>query len=318
MDFDTFGVALLGTAAAKLTALYLMQKAIPSSAKAVGTVSHLYIYPVKSCKGVKITKAECTPIGIKYGKFRDRHWMVVTQDNTFITQRQKPCMSTISVSLHEDFLSLDAPGMPTVTVPVDVSNNTKLKAKCWGDEVDVLDCGAEVGLWLSKVIGEPGCKLVYLHPSFRKRDITKSTKNLRWLGRPGDEIALVDFASYHIAAQSTIDDLNSRLSIKVGIANFRPNIVVENSPAFEEDQWKKIYTENTKFVQLKLCQRCLVTTVNQEEGRRFENEEPLNTLRGYRNVQPEVYGKAPILGTHLALDQTGDIKEGDTIFAETV
>lgn len=39
----------------------------------VGTVQQLYIYPVKSCKGVAVSEAECTALGLRRGHLRDRY-----------------------------------------------------------------------------------------------------------------------------------------------------------------------------------------------------------------------------------------------------
>lgn len=39
----------------------------------VGTVAQLWIYPVKSCKGVAVSEAECTAFGLRQGHLRDRY-----------------------------------------------------------------------------------------------------------------------------------------------------------------------------------------------------------------------------------------------------
>jgi hypothetical protein len=39
----------------------------------VGTVAQLWIYPVKSCKGVQVNAAECTAMGLRSGHLRDRY-----------------------------------------------------------------------------------------------------------------------------------------------------------------------------------------------------------------------------------------------------
>ena len=38
----------------------------------VGTVAQLWIYPAKSCKGVPVSAAECTALGLRCGRLRDR------------------------------------------------------------------------------------------------------------------------------------------------------------------------------------------------------------------------------------------------------
>lgn len=40
----------------------------------VGTVSSLFVYPVKSCRGVAVPRAQVTPMGLQSGELRDRYW----------------------------------------------------------------------------------------------------------------------------------------------------------------------------------------------------------------------------------------------------
>lgn len=39
----------------------------------MGTVAQLWIYPIKSCKGVSVREAECTAMGLRCGHLRDRY-----------------------------------------------------------------------------------------------------------------------------------------------------------------------------------------------------------------------------------------------------
>ena len=72
------GLAALGLAAAALGAV-AWSRARPRRRRRrrrrlqqVGTVSQLWIYPVKSCKGVPVSEAECTALGLRRGHLRDR------------------------------------------------------------------------------------------------------------------------------------------------------------------------------------------------------------------------------------------------------
>lgn len=38
----------------------------------VGTVLSLFVYPVKSCRGVAVRRAQVTPMGLRSGELRDR------------------------------------------------------------------------------------------------------------------------------------------------------------------------------------------------------------------------------------------------------
>ncbi|KAJ3066312.1 Mitochondrial amidoxime reducing component 2 [Quaeritorhiza haematococci] len=63
-------------------------------------VSALYIYPIKSCRGIKVPT---WPVN-KFGLELDRYWVVATSEGKFITQRQYPRMVLISARL--EFLSV--------------------------------------------------------------------------------------------------------------------------------------------------------------------------------------------------------------------
>lgn len=54
-------------------------------------VKGLYIYPIKSCRGMKVASAVITPRGFKY----DRQFMVVGADGVFVTQRKYSRMALI-------------------------------------------------------------------------------------------------------------------------------------------------------------------------------------------------------------------------------
>ena len=65
-------------------------------------ITDLFIYPVKSLKGIQLTHAETSQRGFKY----DREWMITDCDYKFITQREKELMATIEVSINTDELIL--------------------------------------------------------------------------------------------------------------------------------------------------------------------------------------------------------------------
>lgn len=69
------GVAALGLAAVALGTV-AWRHARPRRRRQlqqVGTVSKVWIYPIKSCKGVSVCETECTDMGLRCGKVRDRY-----------------------------------------------------------------------------------------------------------------------------------------------------------------------------------------------------------------------------------------------------
>uniref|UniRef100_A0ACB8GA22 Uncharacterized protein n=1 Tax=Sphaerodactylus townsendi TaxID=933632 RepID=A0ACB8GA22_9SAUR len=80
----------------------------------VGTVSELLIYPVKSCQGVSVTRAEVTRLGLRLGDLSDRFWAVIKEDGRILSAKQEPRLVLVSVTCESGYLHLSAPGMKTV------------------------------------------------------------------------------------------------------------------------------------------------------------------------------------------------------------
>jgi len=67
-------------------------------------ITDLFIYPVKSLKGISLNEAETALRGFKY----DREWMITDSDYHFLTQREIEAMATITVSITKDLLLLQS------------------------------------------------------------------------------------------------------------------------------------------------------------------------------------------------------------------
>ena len=61
-------------------------------------ISELYIYPIKSLPGISLTQARVTDRGFEY----DRRWMLVDENNIFLTQRLVPEMTQLPLSLEKE------------------------------------------------------------------------------------------------------------------------------------------------------------------------------------------------------------------------
>ena len=72
-------------------------------------IVELAIYPIKSCKGIKLQKALVALNGFKY----DREWMVINEKNRFVSQRERPIMCFIGkggrVAFQEHLLDFFVP-----------------------------------------------------------------------------------------------------------------------------------------------------------------------------------------------------------------
>nr|XP_054758456.1 mitochondrial amidoxime reducing component 2-like [Lytechinus pictus] len=291
----------------------------------VGVVSKLFIHPIKSCRGLEVSQAECVALGIKNNGVIDRSFIIISPEGRFVSQRQQPSIALISPSVSEDKESLliNAPGMTTLKVPLKDQNGPVCNVKLWRLMIEGEDCGHEANEWFSQYLGSPGHKL--LRHSKRIKGKVFSQDSL-WgsKAKRGEKSAYQDLAQVNILSIASLDSLNSKLDKPVQLRNFRPNIVVEGTSAFCEDKWKYVRIgEQILLRTTHLCGRCRQTTVDPDTGKFMESGDPLKTLKSYRMAPPDDpdknrYGAAPLFGTNLAIESFGYIQIGDPVYASIV
>ncbi len=106
--------------------------------------------------------------------------------------------------------------------------------------------------------------------------------------------------------QPSLYDLNSRLAQPLPMNRFRPNIVFTGGQPHDEDLMEHILINQIDLYGVKLCSRCVVTTINQTNA--HTAKEPLKTLAGYRMLNNKIY-----FGQNMLFKQTGLLKVGDVI-----
>ena len=258
-------------------------------------VSRLFVYPVKSLGGIEVREAEAGARGFRH----DRRWMLVDDRGVFMTQRGHPRMSLVRVRVEGDRLSLGAPGMPDLDLPLDPEpGGGTLRTVVWGDEVEAISCGREASSWLSGFLGT-GCRLAYM-PEESERGVDPH------YGRDGDLVGFADGFPFLLLSQASLDDLNARLKEPVPVDRFRPNIVFSGCEPYAEDGWRGVRIGEVPFRAVKRCARCSVTMVDQARGTR--GKEPLRTLARYRRVGNQVF-----FGQNAIPDSPGTIRVGDGV-----
>ncbi len=256
-------------------------------------IKSLHYYPVKSCAGIDLTNATISINGIE----NDRIFMVVDENNIFMSQRKHPKMALIKPNISNKSLTLSAPDMSTLTINY---SNTGLKESVivWKDSCLAIDQGAKVAKWLSSFIGT-SCRLVMMERSFqRKLDPTFAISE-------NNQTGFADGFPFLLISQESLNDLNSRLKDAIPMNRFRPNIVVGGCNAYDEDRWRTIKIGQVVLKVVKPCVRCVVTTTDQSTLAR--SKEPLKTLATYR-VSPN---GGVMLGQNLIHHNTGIISIGD-------
>jgi len=249
------------------------------------TVAELYVYPVKSCKGVALTRATFTTTGFAH----DREWMIVRPDGQFVTQREEPRLALITVSVTPEALQLSAPAVGSLVIPLHL-RGTATVVTCWRDTCRAFDAGDNASHWLQSHMGRQ-FRLVRFDPSYKRTSSLQWTKGVEALNQFADGYPLL------ITSQTSLDDLNRRLKKPLPMKRFRPNIVIDGVPPYGEDDLHELHADGVIVRLVKPCARCVVTTVEQSKGLK-DGPEPLKTLSTYRYdpaVRGVVFGQNAII-----------------------
>ena len=260
-------------------------------------ITDLFIYPVKSLKGIALNESMTALRGLQY----DREWMVTTSDYEFITQREIPLMSMIEVSIDSDALTLSSKNNTKFQVPLLLSSTTVIKSSVWGDICDAYDEGDDVSLWLTSVLGQ------YKGKSLRL--VRFASQGLRpvpskYLEGMEAQSAFSDQFPYLITSWESLEKLNKGL-IKNGsqvakMDRFRPNIVVKGIDNLEKKTSQNLLCQKSgyDFGLRKPCKRCKIITINQDDGKIDNPKEPLATLTSLRfsdEIKGAFFGQNAIL-----------------------
>lgn len=258
-------------------------------------LSALYIYPLKSASGISLQNAGMVQRGLPH----DRRWMVVDDSGQFLTQRTSPRMALVKTQLVDQTLTLNAPGMTELWLPLLPKEGVSEEVKIWGDRCEAWVINQQSTSWISEYLGK-SCKIVFM-PDHSNRPVDHDCAF-------GDhQVAFSDAFPLLLISEASLKDLNRRLPVAFSMNRFRPNLVVNNTEPYEEDIWKFIKIGDCELQIVKPCSRCVLTTVDQETGE-FSGKEPLRTLASYRKQNGKV-----LFGQNLIAQKFGRLKVGMTV-----
>jgi uncharacterized protein YcbX len=237
-------------------------------------VSEINIYPVKSFAGLSLESVNLD----RFGPANDRRWMLVDEQGLAITQRDQPLLACVKTQLCPAGLLLKI-GDDHIEVMIPGASAQKHRVTVWDDEVDALDCGNDVALWLSSQLALTA-RLVYM-PDDSIRPVDGN------YAQSGETVGFADGFPLLLISQASLDDLNSRLENPVPMNRFRPNLVVSGCDAFAEDTWKRIRVGSMEFDVAKPCERCVVPSIDQRTG---EKDRAINRmLASFRRREGKIY-----------------------------
>jgi len=256
-------------------------------------VKELYIYPIKSLAGISVSSAKTEEMGFE----NDRRWMLIDEENQFITQRKYPVLSQFYPGIKENSIEISYQDVRH-EFRMDECTNESILSHVWDDETTVFEVNKATSKWFSETLGF-NCKLVKIeNKGARKHFSNKLNARLN--------VSLADGYPYLLIGSKSLDFLNEKLEEKVTIKRFRPNVVISTEIPHEEDAFDTFKIGKVQFKNAKPCGRCIMINNDPENGKVYK--EPLSTLSTYRKADNSV-----LFGTNCMILNEGVISIGDEL-----
>jgi uncharacterized protein len=235
----------------------------------IGKISHINLYPVKSCAGIELESARMTTRGletISYRPIRDREYVVVdaypemkTAHHKALTQRDRGMqkMSLITPQLHNGGLKLGWKGQDMVEIPR-IEGGKEIPVRVHHSFATGVDQGDEVAKLLSDYLSKP-VRLVRASGPFNRLSSQNYLKN-------ENPLSWQDAYSINWIFEETIARLGKLLGREISFQNFRPNITCSGGSENLEHSFYHVAFDEVKGIQPKPCTRCMIVNIDWESG----------------------------------------------------
>ena len=273
-------------------------------------IARLFVYPVKSCAGIEVGEAILRATGLEF----DRAWMLADDEGEFVTQREIPRMALITPQLVPDALVLRAAGMPPLSVALE-AKGALLQARVWNDTVRALDMGEGAAQWLSSFL-DKRLRLLRFDPAARRLSNPRWTRGLEAPNQFSDGYPLL------VCSEASLASLNDRLSAAgheaVGMDRFRPNIVLSDIEAHDEDRLGVLHISAAgsavQIEPVKPCTRCPIPNIDPATA--ASSPEVTDTLQTYRQ-NAQMNGAVTFGVNAIVLQGMGQVlRVGQTVSAD--
>ena len=265
-------------------------------------LSDIYIYPIKSLRGIRLENVQLEIRGLK----NDRRFMLIDGEGVFMTQRTVRQMALLHTALKDDKIHVWHKDQPDNVLIIPTQPKSFIKEQ----EVDVWDISSicqvmpkVINDWFSNQL-KTDCQLVYM-PDTAERRMKEKYNTER------DLVSFADGAPILVIGQAGLDDLNQRLESPVSMNRFRPNLVFSGGTPFMEDEWSTIKIGQHSFKITHRCVRCNMVNINQETAEIVK--EPNRTLASFRRFDNKIYFGVNMVWERHLIDGVGKLKAGDTV-----
>lgn len=266
-----------------------------------GRLASIHTYPVKGGHRLDHPAAAVEASGLA----GDRRWMVVDSAGIGITQREATALVRLRPAPRAGGLILRAADLPALDVAEPAGGEpVSVRVFPSREPVTARAAGQAADKWVSDLLDRPA-RLVWL-------DVPSALPERRLSQRADDRVSFADAYPLLLTTTASLGALNGWLAdageAAVPMTRFRPNLVVDGAPAWAEDGWvgRRLRFGSVTFRAAEACDRCVVTTTDQETGVR--GKEPLRTLAMHRRV-----GQDLLFGLNLIPDAAGEVSVGDPV-----
>ncbi|KAM4687750.1 molybdenum cofactor sulfurase [Discoglossus pictus] len=253
-------------------------------------LSHIYLYPIKSCSAFQVTEWPVAEQGLLF----DRNWMIVNENGVCISQKQEPklCLIHPSIDLRQGIMIIEAKGMTSIEIPLNDESRivTRLcQNKVCGDRVHTYDCGDKIAEWLTNFLNRR-CRLIRQSSTVSRY---ADGKRKGFSGASQSSLSLVNEAQYLLVNTASILHLSQLMflrdesedeeefNIEQLTRRFRANLVINGNIPFEEEEWADVHIDGLHFQILGKCTRCQIICIDQNTGEK--KRELFQTLSSFRD-----------------------------------
>lgn len=268
-------------------------------------VTGLSYYPIKSCGAIESDEVAFSEFGIEY----DREWMLVGSKGQFLSQRNHPELALVQTRFEDGSLIAAAPGMGELAVALERDPDAEIvPVNLWRRPGTGTNQGADANGYFSEYLGRDARLLRVKQPRLIKPECRVDGASERTGFADGFPILL--------ASSNSLAELNGSLDQPITIDRFRPNIVVEGAPAYDEDYWREVRIGGLRAFVVRACARCPVPNVDQQIGELPKVRPVTEVLRATRQgIDPVDGEKGEFFGQNIvhAFEPGTTIRIGDTV-----
>ena len=222
-------------------------------------VEELWTYPVKSLQGILHASAKITDAGFEH----DRTFMLVDEQDKFLTQRTRPELAQFITETTDDMLRITAPDGSTLEHPLEGVEGKHVDTEVHKKPCTGVDQGENPAEFFSDALRGP-VRLLRASEGSSARHI----KDVYQRDQAGSRVDFADGFPYLLTSRASLDELRRVLGLDYGAVpmnRFRPNIVVDapTLEPFEEDAWGVLSRGGLEFQVARACARCVMPSIIQ-------------------------------------------------------